>query len=211
VIRGEAPRYRQARRSLRGLGGLAVLTASLAMAAGLAGCGTSGDGSAAAPQPPAIPGLDTAAPDLTGVNLPSFTMPLIKGGISRPNHSLTPGDVTTTDANAVCALSKHALHTSIPLATQTLVYNAYGYSNLVQQHKYIITYLVPQELGGAPDTANMWPAAIRGTGYYQEIATNSALRTLVCRREISLTDAQHLLETDWYSAWLRYVVAAGHA
>lgn len=211
MIRGDARRYRQARRSPRRLGGLASLAASLALAAALAGCGTSGGGGPAAPQPPAIAGLNTAAPDLTGVNLPNFTMPLIKGGISRPDHALTPGDVTTTDATAVCALSKHALHTSIPLATQTLVYDAYGYTNLAQQHKYVITYLVPQELGGATDTANMWPAAIRGTGYYQEIATNSALRTLVCRQEMSLTSAQHILETDWYSAWLRYVVAAGHS
>jgi hypothetical protein len=177
----------------------------------VAGCGGSGGSGAAPPQPPPVPGLNTQAPDLTGVNLPNFTMPLIKGGISRPNHALSPGDVTTTDANTVCALSKHALHTSISIATQTLVYNAYGYVNPVQQHKYIVTYLVPENLGGATDSANMWPAAIRGTGYYQEIATNSALRTLVCRRVMSLTDAQHILETDWYSAWLRYVVAAGHA
>ena len=200
---------RGSRRSLQGLTGLAAV---LALAAALAGCDGSGGGSGAAPpQPPPVPGLNTQAPDLTGVNLPNFTMPLIKGGISRPNHAITPGDVTTTDANAVCAVPKHSLHTPISVATQTLVYNAYGYVDTVQQNKYVVTYLVPEDLGGATDTANMWPAAIRGTGYYQEIATNSALRTLVCRRMLSLTDAQHILETDWYSAWIRYVVAAGHA
>lgn len=199
---------RRSRASLRRLAGL---SATLALAAALAGCGGSGGGTGAAPQPPAVPGLNTQAPDLTGVNLPNFTMPLIKGGISRPNHALTPGDVTTTDANVVCVLSKQARHTSIPIAIQTFVYTAYGYTTPAQQHKYNITYLVPPELGGATDTANIWPSAVRGTGFYQEIATNSALRTLVCRREMSLTDAQHVLKTDWYSAWLRYVVAAGHA
>jgi hypothetical protein len=33
---------------------------------------------------------------------------------------------------------------------------------------------------------------------------------MVCRREITLTQAQQALETNWYSAWLRYVVATGH-
>jgi hypothetical protein len=32
----------------------------------------------------------------------------------------------------------------------------------------------------------------------------------VCRRSITLVQAQQALETDWYAAWLRYVVASGH-
>jgi hypothetical protein len=35
------------------------------------------------------------------------------------------------------------------------------------------------------------------------------LRDMVCRDVLSLAQAQHALETDWYAAWLRYVVATG--
>jgi hypothetical protein len=28
---------------------------------------------------------------------------------------------------------------------------------------------------------------------------------------LTLAQAQHALETNWYAAWLRYVIAAGHS
>ena len=198
---------RRRRRPLRGLAALAV---TLAVSAAVAGCGTSASPAAAPPQPPVVPGQATTGPDLTGVQLPDFVMPLIKGGISRPDRNLSPGDVTTTDANTVCALPTHGVRNPIPFATQTAVFDEYGYTTPAQQHKYILDYLVPWDLGGALDEANIWPAAVRGTGFYEKIQTDHVLRELVCRRALSLQQAQRDLETDWYAAWLRYVVATGH-
>jgi hypothetical protein len=54
------------------------------------------------------------------------------------------------------------------------------------------------------------PAALRGTGFYEKVQTDHVLRDLVCRRAISLVQAQHDLEKNWYAAWLTYVVAADH-
>jgi hypothetical protein len=196
-----------ASRPLRRLAGLAAI---LALAVAATGCGAPASRDSAAPQPPIVPGEDTSGPDLAGVNLPDFVMPLIKGGISRPKRALTPGDVTTTDPNTVCTLLRHGVSNPIPPTMQTAVYDEYGYTTPGQQHKYILTYLVPVDLGGATDEANIWPAAVQGTGFYQKIETDGILRQMVCRDQISLTEAQHVLETDWYSAWLRYVVATGH-
>jgi hypothetical protein len=137
-------------------------------------------------------------------------MPLIKGGVSRPNRKLTPGAVVTTDANVVCALPAHGARQPISFAMQTAVFDTYRYTTPAQQHKYILNYLVPWDLGGALDAANIWPAAVRGTGFYEKIQTDHVLRELVCRRALPLAQAQHDLETDWYAAWLRYVVATGH-
>ncbi len=50
----------------------------------------------------------------------------------------------------------------------------------------------------------------REPGFYEKVQTDQILHELVCRRSLSLTQAQHDLETDWYAAWLRYVVATGH-
>ena len=58
--------------------------------------------------------------------------------------------------------------------------------------------------------ANIWPAAIRGTGFFQKVQLDHILKDMVCRRMVTLTQAQHALETDWYAAWLKYVVATGH-
>jgi hypothetical protein len=55
---------------------------------------------------------------------------------------------------------------------------------------------------------NIWPAAIRGTGFYEVAQTDQILP--FCHRSISLIQAQRALEKDWYAAWLRYVVATGH-
>jgi hypothetical protein len=188
-----------------------ALASALALGAALAGCGAQAPGpGSAAPQPPVVPGLNTAGPDLTGVQLPNFVMPLIKGGISRPDKELTPGDVTTTDTDIVCSMPAHGISDPIPTAMQTAVFDEYGLTTQTQQSKYILDYLVPYDLGGATDVANVWPAAIQGTGFYEKVQTDQILHELVCRRSLSLTQAQHDLETDWYAAWLRYVVATGH-
>lgn len=183
----------------------------LALAGTLLGCGGGGGGAAAtAAAAPAVPGESTAPPDLTGVQLPDFVMPAIKGGVSRPNRKLTPGSVVTTDANTVCDTSDSSNAVSVTL--QTAVMQEYGYGALPQdQHKYILDYLIPIDLGGAATEANVWPAATRGAGFYQKVQTDHILRELVCRRSLSLTAAQDALEKDWYAAWLRYVVATGAA
>jgi hypothetical protein len=119
--------------------------------------------------------------------------------------------VTSTDTTALCALPDHSHGASIPLATQAAVFTAYGYTNPQVQNKYQMDYLVPTLLGGATTNANIWPAALKGTGFFQKAQLNHVLRDLVCRRTISITTAQSDLETNWYAAWLQYVVATGHA
>jgi hypothetical protein len=157
-----------------------------------------------------VPGEATQGPDLSGVQLPNFVMPVSAGRVSRPKSALTPGLVTTTDANVVCNMSPRTRSPSIPFALQTAVFGAYGYSTPASQHKYILDYLVPYDLGGALSQSNIWPAALRGTGFYQKLQTDHILRAMVCRRTLSLAAAQRALESDWYAAWLRYVVATGH-
>jgi hypothetical protein len=185
------------------------------IAAGLivSACG-SGHSSPAA-RPPAVPGETTQAPDLSGVRLPNFVMPAVNGQVSRPKATLTPGAVTTTDTDEVCEISPHTSAPPIPAETQAAVLAAYGYPDTgpatTTQHQYVLDYLVPYDLGGATTQANLWPAAIKGTGFSQKTQTDDILHQLVCRRSITLVQAQQALEADWYAAWLRYVVAGGHA
>jgi hypothetical protein len=194
----------------RSPGTVAAAVAVLAVLGSLVGCGASGGGAAAASEPPVPAGETTAAPDLSGVTLPSFVMPEIKGSVSRPNPRLTPGSVVDTDTQRVCGLPSHASH-RIPWQTALEVYIAYGDGSAGAQHKLNLNYLVPLDLGGGTGTDNIWPAALRGTGFYQKDQTDHVLRDLVCRRTVSLAEAQHDEETDWYGAWLRYVVATGSA
>jgi hypothetical protein len=188
---------------------LEAILATVILAVAIGGCGGAHPGAATA-APPAVPGEVTTGPDLSGVTLPDFVMPIIHGGISLPDRKLTPGAVTTTDANDVCEVQPHSTVPQLSSALQTAVYTAYGYTSPEALHKHTLDWLVPYDLGGAGVEANIWPAATAGTGFYQKIQTDEILRQMVCRRELTLTQAQTALETNWYSAWLRYVVATGH-
>jgi hypothetical protein len=185
------------------------------LAAGLILAACSSGHSSPAARPPAVPGENTQAPDLSGVRLPNFVMPPVNGQVSRPKAALTPGAVTTTDTDQVCEISPHTSAPPIPVATQAAVAAAYGYpataTALASQHAYVLDYLVPYDLGGAATQDNLWPAAIKGTGFTQKTQTDDILHQLVCRRSITLAQAQQALEADWYAAWLRYVVAGGHS
>ena len=186
-----------------------AIAVALCMAVAVTGC-ASRSKPAAAPTPPKVPG-QAGAPDLANVSLPNFTMPLVTGGVSMPNHRLTPGAVATTDTTKVCVLPDHLATTVIPSATQQAVFTEYRITNPVVQAKYDIDYLVPIGLGGSTSTANMWPAALKGTGFFEKIQLDHVMRDLVCRRELSLRTAQRDLEQNWYVAWLKYVVATGRA
>jgi hypothetical protein len=185
---------------------LAVLMAAVVVV--VTGCSRSTP--AAAPTPPKVPG-QASGPDLANVTLPNFTMPLVTGGVSMPNPTLTPGAVTTTDTTKVCLLPDHLASTAIPSATQQQVFTEYRIKNPVVQAKYDIDYLVPIGLGGATSAANMWPAALKGTGFFEKDQLDHVMRDMVCHRQLSLRTAQRDLEHNWYVAWLKYVVATGRA
>jgi hypothetical protein len=192
----------------RGIARLVVLAAGCALTA--TACSAQPRHVQATPQPPKVPGQVTSAPDLSGVNLPNFIMPLIDGGVSFPRKALTPGAVTTTDTNTVCNLPPSATSQTIPLSLQSAVFEAYGYSNPHTQNKYILTFVVPLSLGGAMTQANIWPAAVQGTGFFELVQLDHILKDQVCRRFLTLRQAQRALESNWYVAWLKYVVATGH-
>jgi ABC-type transport system substrate-binding protein len=193
-------------RTLRTLSRLAAIALALA----IGGCGGARTQAPASAQPPVVPGEQTQGPDLSGVQLPNFVMPLIKGGVSLPNPKLTPGAVTTTSTNIVCNMPPHSTVPGLSSSVQTDAYTEYGDTSQSAQRKHILDWLVPYNLGGTDVLANIWPAAIRGIGFYEKIDTDTILRQMVCRRELTLTQAQQALEKNWYSAWLRYVVGTGH-
>jgi len=189
---------------------LLVIPAAFILILSAAGCGAHQVAAAGQPQPPVPSGQTTQGPDLSGIQLPDFVMPVIRGGVSLPNRQLTPGAVSAINANAVCDMQ---VHTSVPHLSPALtaeIYAEYGESSPAAQAKHIIDWLVPYSLGGAGVQANLWPAAVNGTGFYQKVQTDDIMRQMVCRNLLTLAQAQHALETNWYTAWLRYVVVAGH-
>ncbi len=184
------------------LGAIACLLA-------LAACGSSQHHLAASPKPPVVPGQVTSGPDLSGVQLPNFVMPLISGGVSVPKRALTPGAVTTTNTTEVCNRTPAQNAQTIPPGIDPEVFGEYGIAP-AQQGRYILDLVVPISLGGAMTLSNIWPATISGTGFVQKAQLDHILKDDVCHRFLTLRQAQRALETNWYAAWLKYVVATGH-
>jgi len=133
----------------------------------------------------------------------------MSGPVSRPDLRLTPGAIATGDTAAVCRQRRRLGPPEISPASRAAVYREYGDTTSARQHDYRMDYLVPLNLGGAPVTANLWPAAIRGVGFYQKDQLDHIMHELVCQRSLTLAQAQRQVRLNWYATWLKYVVAAG--
>jgi hypothetical protein len=188
--------------------GTAAIGLSICIALLAGGCASAGSPARVVAQPPVVPGQDTSGPGLTGANLPAV-VPNVSGAVSRPNLALTPGATATTDTTTVCSQPRHLSSQNIPSATQVAIYREYGYTTPAKQHKYGLDYLIPPDLGGAAVAANLWPAALRGIGYYQKHQLDRVLHDLVCHRSVPLVAAQLQIRANWYVTWLKYVVTAG--
>jgi hypothetical protein len=87
---------------------------------------------------------------------------------------------------------------------------SYGDTRSMSAYEY--DHDVSLELGGAVnDPRNLWPEPDypKRSGFYlnPKDRLEQALNRLVCNRSMQLGEAQHLIATDWVSAYRRYVPA----
>jgi hypothetical protein len=85
-------------------------------------------------------------------------------------------------------------------------YPAYGIASGATSE---LDHLVPLELGGANDAANLWPEA--GSLPNPKDAVENALKTAVCDGEVSLARAQRAIARDWETAETRLGLGSGPA
>ena len=88
---------------------------------------------------------------------------------------------------------------------------AYGYPDENIKH-YQMDHLIPLSLGGSPtDTKNIWPQLLiskwsaRRKAYLEGI-----LHEKVCKGEISLTQAQEEIRSNWIQTYQKYLGSADH-
>ena len=118
-----------------------------------------------------------------------------------PDPACTPGSVRTADVRLVCTpgSSRRARH--VPPELKRAVYRSYG----IVRHRrgaYEVDHLVPLELGGANDAANLWPeAAAPRPGFHEKDALENYLHDRVCAGGESLRAAQAAVADDWRAAW----------
>jgi hypothetical protein len=130
----------------------------------------------------------------------------------RPDPSLTPGEVMTTDVSAICTPGYTRSVRHVDEWTRAEVYRRYG-MEMSGRHdgrgagRTVVDHLVPLELGGSNDLRNLWPQRehARGAGTRSKDRLERRLHALVCAGELAITQAQHDIATDWIGAYRRYM------
>src|SRR5207244_2340227 len=81
------------------------------------------------------------------------------------------------------------------------VYAEYGIASH-QPGEYEADHLIPLELGGSNDIANLWPeAAEPRPGFHEKDMVENYLHQQVCAGVMSLQDAQQKIATNWLQVY----------
>ena len=122
--------------------------------------------------------------------------------IDLPNGGLTPGAVSTLDAQALCSGERPSR--AVPDGVREQVLAAYGMQG-VAESTYELDALITPDLGGTATRANLWPQRYTATwNAHVKDALENLLATRVCRQEMPLAAAQQALAGDWVSAYKHY-------
>lgn len=120
-----------------------------------------------------------------------------------PNLALTPGDVFSVSAGAVCVPGYSSKVRSVSLALKKSIYAAYGVAYPQPSGSYELDHFVPLELGGSNDAKNLWPeAADPQPGFHEKDKVENYLHKQVCAGKMTLREAQQEIERNWYSVFL---------
>src|SRR5665647_496184 len=136
-----------------------------------------------------------------------------------PDPSLTPGainpEVTQQNIHSTVCVKGYTktirppAHYTNKLKKRQM--REYGYVDRNPKH-FEEDHLIALSIGGSPDDPlNLWPEP-RNSGWSakKKDRLEFVLYRMVCRQEISLTEAQHEMATNWIEAWKRYLTIHRH-
>lgn len=128
----------------------------------------------------------------------------------RPDPDCTPGAVFAHATPALICTSGYAGSVrNVPESEKSQAYAAYG----ITKHapgQYEVDHLVPLELGGSNDIANLWPeAASPRLGFHEKDILENALHSAVCAGKLPLQVAQAQIVHNWQTAYMIWVTMQG--
>jgi hypothetical protein len=117
-----------------------------------------------------------------------------------PDRACTPGAVGTTQDAIVCHTSTRGRR-HVSEETKRRVFAAYGLPPGQPSGAYEVDHLIPLELGGSNDLANLWPQA--APGFHDKDRVEDELHARVCAGRIPLIEAQRAIANNWTTAGAR--------
>ena len=126
-----------------------------------------------------------------------------------PDPSVTPGAVRTTDVNEICSHGTRELrHWSRERDDSIMA--EYGLEPGPHPN-FEVDHLIPLEIGGADDDANLWPEPRRSIeptwNAERKDRLERKLRNLICAGALDVQVAQKAIAEDWTEAFKRFVGA----
>lgn len=120
-----------------------------------------------------------------------------------PDHDCTPGAIF---ANAVkeiiCVTGYTKTVRDVSTSLKKKIFAQYRIEYPVPFGSYEIDHLIPLELGGNNDIANLWPKSAEPyPGFYEKNITGHYLRQEVCEGRVLLTIAQKQIASDWFAVY----------
>lgn len=124
------------------------------------------------------------------------------GGL--PDAACTPGAIfPDATVQKICTYGYTRTVRNVPFQEKDQVYAEYS----IYHHysgEYEVDHLVPLELGGSNDIANLWPEAANPTpGFHEKDQVENYLHDQVCSGAMSLKDAQTQIATNWLAVYNR--------
>jgi hypothetical protein len=120
-----------------------------------------------------------------------------------PIAAVTPGDVATTSAAALCAGVRPPRTVTSDVRDRVL--RDYRMER-ASQSDYELDALITPELGGSTDRRNLWPQRYDSPVWNARVkdALESLLPGLVCSGQVDLAQAQRDIAADWVAAYKKY-------
>jgi hypothetical protein len=114
-----------------------------------------------------------------------------------PDRACTPGAAATRSLDVVCRTSTRQRR-HVDRALRRRVFLEYGLAPREPSEAFEVDHLIPLELGGSNELANLWPEA--SPGFHEKDRVEDELHARVCSGRMTLDAAQRAVAADWTRA-----------
>ena len=120
-----------------------------------------------------------------------------------PDPACTPGAVfASAGTSTICVSGYTRTVRNVSVKTKQIIYRAYGIDYPQPTGTYEADHLIPLELGGSNDIANLFPEAQDPRpGFREKDLVENYLHDQVCAGNISLSAAQEQIARDWVAVY----------
>lgn len=120
-----------------------------------------------------------------------------------PDHECTPGAIfPDATKDIICVPGYTAKVRNVSASTKKKIYTAYGLAYPQVTGTYEADHLIPLELGGSNEIANLFPEAGSPTpGFHEKDLVENYLHQEVCAGRINLSSAQIQIANDWLAVY----------